>query len=170
MAGENVQQAVMTVAAALMAAARVATRIAARGLLAAGRFGGTTASSFTSRLFAAGRLGTTTRRFAARRLAATLVAMEDTQQTTTMAVATAASSTRRLLTAGRLCTTAGRFTSRLLTAARGSTTSRFTTFVATTSGFARGLAAAVAPAVIQAEHAIQELKTKALAAKAYADY
>jgi hypothetical protein len=65
--------------------------------------------------------------------------------------------------------TAGRFARRLITAGFLRATARFATLIAAAGRFTR-LAAAVAAAVVQAQHAIQELETVALAAQAYADY
>jgi hypothetical protein len=66
-------------------------------------------------------------------------------------------------TAGRLSTT-GRLATGYIGAA-----ARFATLVAA-AGRLASIATAVAPAVVQAKHAIQELEAEALAAQAYADY
>jgi hypothetical protein len=127
----------------------------------------------------------TAARIAAAALAALLVAaaeqavMHPAEQTTAAALSVAAllvaariaaGIAARVGTARRSSAARRRFTRRGSAAGRFSrTASRFATLVAATSGFAR-LATAVAAAVVQAQHAIQELETEALATQAYADY
>jgi hypothetical protein len=190
-AAEQVQQATVVAAAlaaaVLMAALVAAAVVAAAVVAAASRFaGGFTTARGRSSALAGSRSGTG--RFArggtavATAVAAAFVAALLVAAAEQAAVQTAQQTAAALLPAAVFV--AARITARSRAARRGGfatagrrssaghfrrTAGRFATLVAATSGFAR-LATAVAAAVVQAQHAIQELETEALAAQANADY